>query len=57
MCLKKNEFINSFELNPVHYLSTPVFDLKLISEMGNYQFIESMIRKGGGGGISIKFKG
>ena len=52
--------MNSFELHQAHYLSTPVYTwysvkrftfirLKLISDIGKHQFIESMIK----GGISI----
>ena len=56
-----NDSINSFELDPAHYLFTPGFswnvmlrvkgvNLKLISDMEKYQFIKSMIK---GGGISM----
>ena len=56
--------INSFELDPAHYLSTPGYDwdavvrftdvnLKLITDIEKYQFDESTIR----GGISMIFKG
>ena len=56
--------INSFELYPAHYLSTPGYsqdavlrftgaDLRLISDMKDNQFIENMIR----GGNSMPFKG
>ena len=49
------KYINSFELDPAHYVSTPgyswdtmlkfiVFNLKLISDIEKYQFIESTIR-------------
>ena len=49
------KYINSFELDPAHYVSTPgyswdtmlkfiVFILKLISDIEKYQFIESTIR-------------
>ena len=41
----RNESINYFELNPAHYVSAPVYNLKLTSEIKKYQFIESMIRK------------
>ena len=41
----RKESINYFELNPAHYLYAPVYNLKLISEMKKYQFIEKMIRK------------
>ena len=55
-----NESINSFEFDPAHYLSTPGdkgdvmlkfidVNLKLISDIGKCQFIESSIR----GGISM----
>ena len=51
----RKESINSFELDPVHYLSTPGcgwdamlrftdINLKLMSDIENYQFIESTIK-------------
>ena len=49
------EFINSFELDPSHYLSTPGYSwdatllftgvhLKLISDIEKYQFVKYRIR-------------
>ena len=60
----RNESINSFELDPAHCSSTPGYrwdamlrftdvNLKLISDIEKYPFIESIIRSG----ISIIFKG
>ena len=51
------ESINLFELDPTHYLSTPGYtwdamlrftdvNLKLISDIERYQFVESTIRGG-----------
>ena len=51
------ESINSLELDPTHYLSTPGYcldamlrftdvNLKLISDSEKYPFLESMIRRG-----------
>ena len=56
----RKESINSFELDPTHFVSTPDhswdaklrfidIDLKLISDVKKYQFLESTIR----GGISM----
>ena len=58
------ESINSFELDPAHYLSTPGYswdamlrftdiNLKLISDSEMYQFIKTTIR----GGIFMIYKG
>ena len=44
----RNESIKSFELDPAHYL----FNSKLISGIGKYQFIESTLR----GDISVIHK-
>ena len=60
----RKECINSFELDPAYYLSTPGYswnpllwftdvNLKLISDIEKYQFFESTIK----GGISMIFKG
>ena len=60
----RKESLNSFELDPAHYLSTPGdswdgmlkftdVNLKLISDADNYQFIESLIK----GGVSMICKG
>ena len=60
----RKKSINSFELDPTYYLSTPSYawdamlrftdvTLKLISDVEKYQFIESTIR----GGISMIYKG
>ena len=60
----RNESINSFELDSVHYLSTPGcswdamlrfmgVSLKLIPDIEKYQFIERIIK----GGISMICKG
>ena len=60
----RKESVNSFELDPAHYLSTPVYiwdvllkftdvNLKLISDIEKYQFIERTIRDG----ISMNCKG
>ena len=62
MCFWKKS-INSFEFDPAYYLSTPGYkgdvmlkfidvNLKLISDIGKCQFIESSIR----GGISMTCK-
>ena len=66
MCLKlfEKKCINSFELDPVCYLSTPGYSsdtrlrftdihLKLISGIEKYHFIENTVR----GGISMICKG
>ena len=53
----RKEAINSFELDPDHYLSTPGygwdamlrftdFNLKLISDIEKYQFFEFSIKSG-----------
>ena len=65
-CLKlfRNKSINYFELDPTYYLSSSGYslnaflrfidvNLKLISDIEKYQFIESTIR----GGISLIGKG
>ena len=60
----RKESINYFELDPAHYLSSPGcsldvilrladVNLKLISDIQKYQFVESTIR----GDISIICKG
>ena len=60
----RKEFVNSFEIDSAHYFSTHGYssdavlrftgvNLKLISDIEKYQFIESMIR----GGILMIFKG
>ena len=60
----RKKSINSSELDPTYYLSTPSYTwdamlrftdvtLKLISDVEKYQFIESTIR----GGISMIYKG
>ena len=56
----RKEWINSFEIDPAQFVSTPGYswdamqrfldiDLKLISDVKKYQFLESTIR----GGISM----
>ena len=60
----KKESINSFELDPAYYLSSPGYswdamlrftdiNVKLISDIKKYQFFESMLM----GGISMIFLG
>ena len=60
----RDEFINYFQLDPAYYLSAagysqdemlrfPDINLKLISDIGQYQFVESTVR----GGVSMIFKG
>ena len=60
----RKESINSLELDPAHYLSTPGYswdavlrlkdvNLKLISDIERYQFVESIAR----GAISMICKG
>ena len=60
----RKEFIKSLELDPARYISTPSYswdamlkfinvNLKLISDIEKYKFIESTRR----GGVSMIFKG
>ena len=60
----RDESINYFQLDPTYYLSAagyskdemlrfPDVNLKLISDIGQYQFVESTVR----GGVSMIFKG